>query len=257
MSASSAETADPTEEPVHLSPIKTEIIEKEQIQRFSISRSKESLFTEKPISEYRSKSKSVVDLQNFLPEISVHRKNINSAPSLKDEILNGNNFIITSSEEVQTVIPLSSDVNENPESPTKEITITRKLSRRLSRTQSRRSNRSTPREPTPNSSRVSSKSKDSLQLALNQLNNSEWEVMIQGLQALTRLAKYYPEVIEAQMHTVCVNLAKHIKNLRSQVARTACLTASEIFGSCRRSLEIVSRTYLLSSGSKQTGLLCF
>ncbi|CAH1184100.1 unnamed protein product [Phyllotreta striolata] len=246
LSASSAETTVPNEEPTlpptNSSPSKSSKVEtpkREQIQRFSISGSRESLFTEqaRPLAEYRSKSRSVVDLQNFLPEITAIRKNLNSAPSIKDDLLSNGNITISTTEEIQAVIPINC-VDDNPESPTKEITITRKLSRRLSRTQSRRSIRSTPREPTPNSSRSNIKLKDTLQLALNQLSNTEWEVMILGLQSLSRIAKYHPEVIEGQIHTVCVNLAKHIKNLRSQVARAACHTATELFASCRRSLEI-------------------
>ncbi|XP_050508093.1 uncharacterized protein LOC126885552 [Diabrotica virgifera virgifera] len=250
LSVSSAESAEVIEEPVAVieeksnpSPTKSEKFEKLEpsLRRYSLSRSKESSFIEKPISEIRSKSKSEVDLQNFLPEISPSRKSLSSAPVFKDELIPNGNFVITTYEKIETIIPVTSnnDVNENPESPTKEITITRKLSRRLSRTQSRRSIKSTPRNGTPSSTRAgSNKSKDTLQLALTQLNNPEWEVMIQGLQTLTRVAKYYPEVIETQMHTVCINLAKHIKNLRSQVARAACHTASELFGTCRKSLEV-------------------
>ncbi|XP_056641944.1 uncharacterized protein LOC130448552 [Diorhabda sublineata] len=229
------------------SPSATEIFVKEDpvVRRFSISHSNEPSFIEKtsPIAGKKVKSKSVIDLPSFLPEISPSRKNINSAPLLKEDIISNGNIVISTYEEIHTVIPISTiqgDANQNTESPPKEITITRKLSRRLSRTQSRRSIKSTPRNDSPNSSRSrGNKSKDTtLQLSLNQLNNPEWEVMIQGLKSLTHIAKYYPEVIEGQMHTVCVNLAKHIKNLRSQVARAACHTAAELFGSCKRNLDM-------------------
>ncbi|XP_057663225.1 uncharacterized protein LOC130898165 [Diorhabda carinulata] len=251
VSPSRTETSQVIEESIQRnadsSPSTTEIFVKEDpvVRRFSISHSNEPSFIEKtsPIAGKKVKSKSVIDLPSFLPEISPNRKNINSAPLLKEDIISNGNIVISTYEEIHTVIPISTiqgDANQNTESPPKEITITRKLSRRLSRTQSRRSIKSTPRNDSPNSSRSrGNKSKDTtLQLSLNQLNNPEWEVMIQGLKSLTHIAKYYPEVIEGQMHTVCVNLAKHIKNLRSQVARSACHTAAELFGSCKRNLDM-------------------
>ncbi|KAG5886839.1 hypothetical protein JTB14_005291 [Gonioctena quinquepunctata] len=216
--------------------------------RFSISSSKELSFISSvstPLVK-KTKSKSVVDLQNFLPEITT-RKSTSSAPPFKDELLGYDDLIITSYEDVAAFPAKTSSaetvaheivVHEISRSP-KEITIKRKLSRRLSRTPSRRSVKSTPRsvrDITPKTSNM--KPKECLQTALAQLNNQEWEVMIQGLQGLTKIAKNHPDVIEANIHNVCVNLARHIKNLRSQVARSACHTATELFGSCRRNLDM-------------------
>lgn len=217
--------------------------------RFSVASLKEPSFSGNvsPILEHRSKSKSEVDLQNFLPDIVTPRKSPNSAPLLKEDSISNGNLIITNLDDspisvsrnnlVETEQPLEMLATET------EVTVTRKLSRRLSRTQSKKSVRSTPRnvqESTPKSSRSLNKPKDNLQHALTQLNNPEWEVMIQGLQSLTRITRNQPDIIEAQMHTVCINLARHIKNLRSQVARVACHTAAELFASCRRGLEMVS-----------------
>lgn len=52
---------------------------------------------------------------------------------------------------------------------------------------------------------------------------------MQGLNTLIRLAQNNVDVLEPQIHTVCIILAKSIRNLRSQVARAACHAASEIF----------------------------
>nr|CAH7733865.1 unnamed protein product [Callosobruchus chinensis] len=202
----------------------------------------------------RSKSKSVVDLHHsFLPDIGC-RKNTNSAPPLKDLAISNSREDDLEVDEVDFKTPSSSsikllteemeptalnllDVNGSP----KEDPNGRKLTRRLTRSQSRRSIKSTPRsvkEPTPVSSRSAVKPKELLQQCLAQLSNPEWEVMLQGLKNLSKVARNHPDIVEAQIHTVCANLARHIKNLRSQVARAACHTASELFEACRKSLEM-------------------
>lgn len=207
------------------------------------------------LSENNNRSKSIADLHNFLPEINSNRKSPCSAPILKDNFIPNAELVISSTTEdltstisntniSQTTIPL--EITHIAE--TSEVTITRKLSRRLSRSQSKRSIKSTPRsihETTPKSSRSANKPKETLQQALAQMSNPEWEVVVQGLQNLMKVAKYHPEIVEAQIHNVCVGLGKHIKNLRSQVARIACNTASELFASCRRGLDIVSEQILL------------
>lgn len=78
-----------------------------------------------------------------------------------------------------------------------------------------------------------------LQHALNELDNPNWETTVSGLQGLARVARQTPEVIEHQMHQVCFSVAKHIKNLRSQVARVACNTAGDLFLHCKHGLDMV------------------
>ncbi|KAJ8969322.1 hypothetical protein NQ317_003657 [Molorchus minor] len=70
-------------------------------------------------------------------------------------------------------------------------------------------------------------SPDVLQQSLVQLNSSEWEMTLQGLQGL-----------KAHIHAISVTLARHIKNLRSQVARSACRTASDLFSFCKKGLDM-------------------
>lgn len=84
-----------------------------------------------------------------------------------------------------------------------------------------------------------SRPREILNQGLTQMESSDWEPVIQGLNTLIRLARDNPEVLEQQMHQIAVALAKSIRNLRSQVARTACHAASEIFSTCKKGLEAV------------------
>jgi hypothetical protein len=90
-----------------------------------------------------------------------------------------------------------------------------------------------------------SRPKEILNQGLAQMDSGDWETVIQGLNTLIRLARNHPEVLELNMHPICVALAKNIRNLRSQVARTACHASSEIFSSCKRGLEMVFSMLLL------------
>lgn len=92
-------------------------------------------------------------------------------------------------------------------------------------------------------SRPYSRPKEALHQALAQMEGGDWEVAITGLNNLTRLARNHPEVLEPQIHTVCVALARNIKNLRSQVARTACRASSEMFATGKRGLDMVRKRY--------------
>lgn len=57
------------------------------------------------------------------------------------------------------------------------------------------------------------------------------------LQGVVRLTRHHMEVVDVNMHPLCQALGKQIRNLRSQVARNACLAASELFCTPRKSLE--------------------
>lgn len=79
------------------------------------------------------------------------------------------------------------------------------------------------------------------------MESCDWENVINGLNNLTSLAQNYPEALEHQMHSICETLAKNIKNLRSQVARVACHSASELFSTCKKNLEMVILHFLFFS----------
>ncbi|GLV39934.1 uncharacterized protein CBL_10830 [Carabus blaptoides fortunei] len=90
----------------------------------------------------------------------------------------------------------------------------------------------------PDSLRKFPKPREGMSEMISQLESPEWEMTMTGLQSLVRLIRHHPEMIEAQMHTVCVLLGRHIKNLRSQVARASCLAAAEMFTTHRKPLEM-------------------
>lgn len=92
----------------------------------------------------------------------------------------------------------------------------------------------------PNHLRKFDKPRDASNNCLNQLENQNWEVTMNGLQNFVRLIRHHPEVIETNLHAYCVALSKHVKNLRSQVSRSACQASAEFFQTHARHLETES-----------------
>ncbi|CAB0038094.1 unnamed protein product [Trichogramma brassicae] len=83
-----------------------------------------------------------------------------------------------------------------------------------------------------------SKPTKALQACFNQLENKDWEVTLKGLRALGQIARDEPEQLDACPPGLLARLlGKQIKNLRSQVARVACSTASLVFGAHVRGIE--------------------
>ncbi|XP_060531556.1 uncharacterized protein LOC132705139 [Cylas formicarius] len=180
--------------------------------------------------EVRRKSKSVIDLQNFLPEITSIRKTANSAPPRNEEsAVDTESYEASAHSSPAVVVPIN----------TLEMSVTGRLEKRFSRNNSRKSLKTSPKTlPDQVQGRSSSKPKETLHQALAQMENPDWETTIKGLQMLTRIARHNPEIVEHQMHGTCVVLAKQIRNLRSQVARNACHAASELFLMCKRGLDM-------------------
>lgn len=59
----------------------------------------------------------------------------------------------------------------------------------------------------------------------------------QGLEAFVFLIKHHADLVDANLHLMTIELCKQIKNLRSQVARSACQVASKLFLTHRRTIE--------------------
>ncbi|XP_018046258.1 PREDICTED: uncharacterized protein LOC108685801 [Atta colombica] len=84
----------------------------------------------------------------------------------------------------------------------------------------------------------SEKSKRMVQQCFSQLENKDWEITMKGLKALSQISKQHPEDLD-----ICAAgmigrlLGRHIKNLRSQVARAACLAAGDVFSSQIRGID--------------------
>lgn len=186
-------------------------------------------------------SKSEIKL-NESPEIS--RKAITSAPSEHLKAIEYKPFDETPIMPPKTALPGSIDfeqLNGNEPSSSKANHHIKKLKPPLTRKLSCR----TPRTDAKSSSEILrpfSKPRDAFVETINQLGNLEWEYTMKGLQGLTRLIRFHPEIVDSNMHAICVALGKHIRNLRSQVARSACTVATEIFKDPKRSLEMVSRS---------------
>jgi hypothetical protein len=66
-----------------------------------------------------------------------------------------------------------------------------------------------------------------------------------GLKTLSNLVQNHPEVLTNDMHMVVTVLVTQIKNLRSQVSRTACQVAGEMAIHLKRALEHVSGQHLI------------
>lgn len=79
--------------------------------------------------------------------------------------------------------------------------------------------------------------RDAIQVCLNQLDSNSWENVMDGLQIFVRLIRHHPEYVDTQIHLMTIALAKHVKNLRSQVSRAACAAASEFFMTNAKSLD--------------------
>lgn len=81
------------------------------------------------------------------------------------------------------------------------------------------------------------KPRDAANICLSQLDSSNWETTMVGLQSFVRLIRHHPEIVDAHFHTFCVALARQVKNLRSQVSRSACQASAEFFKTHGKQLE--------------------
>ncbi|XP_014468480.1 PREDICTED: uncharacterized protein LOC106741218 [Dinoponera quadriceps] len=84
----------------------------------------------------------------------------------------------------------------------------------------------------------SEKSKRMVQQCFAQLENKDWEVTMKGLKCLSQISKQSPEYLDVfVVNTIARLLGRHVKNLRSQVARAACNAASDVFSSQIRGID--------------------
>uniref|UniRef100_A0A1B6CRU9 TOG domain-containing protein n=1 Tax=Clastoptera arizonana TaxID=38151 RepID=A0A1B6CRU9_9HEMI len=79
--------------------------------------------------------------------------------------------------------------------------------------------------------------KEAVSKSLLQLDNPDWEVTMQGLQGVVRLSRHHAAFLVPIMHAIAVTVTKHIRNLRSQVSRAACQTASQLLKTYGRAFE--------------------
>lgn len=114
------------------------------------------------------------------------------------------------------------------------------------------------------------KIKDQHVSCLQQLDSTNWDQIMLGLQSFVCLMRNNPEQIEPQLHQYCLALSKNIKNLRSQVSRASCQAAGEFFESHSKLLEqesddlalaLLNRTadtnkFLRSDATKALKIMC-
>ena len=81
------------------------------------------------------------------------------------------------------------------------------------------------------------KPRDAMLTCLSNLDSSNWEQVMNGLQNFVRLIRHHPEYVDSQIHLMTIALSKHVKNLRSQVARAACTVSNEFFETHAKSLD--------------------
>lgn len=79
--------------------------------------------------------------------------------------------------------------------------------------------------------------KDSMHHCMAQLESSSWEEVMEGLKSFVRLIRHHPEYVDSQIHLFSIAIAKHVKNLRSQVSRAGCSAASEFFMTNAKTLD--------------------
>ena len=79
--------------------------------------------------------------------------------------------------------------------------------------------------------------KEAYSNCMTQLEDSNWETVMTGLKNFVRLIRHHPEYIDPHIHVMAGILAKHVRNLRSQVSRAACQATEEFFLTHRKQLE--------------------
>lgn len=74
--------------------------------------------------------------------------------------------------------------------------------------------------------------------AMESIGSDDWEQKCSGLSLIQLLIAQYPETITQNLHQVVLVLIQEVKNLRSQVARFALSTFSEMFKHLKRNMDI-------------------
>ncbi|XP_063982770.1 uncharacterized protein LOC135165425 isoform X2 [Diachasmimorpha longicaudata] len=120
-----------------------------------------------------------------------------------------------------------------------EIETTKRLPSRVPR--SRMKSRPGVNKITPfgsHADKTPARSKPVTLQCISQLESSDWETTIRGLKSLSTIARQQPDQLDScPPGTVGRLLGRHVRNLRSQVARTACLAAGDVFGSQARCID--------------------
>ncbi|XP_012258060.2 uncharacterized protein LOC105687194 [Athalia rosae] len=70
---------------------------------------------------------------------------------------------------------------------------------------------------------------DVLKLALLKLKQNQWESTVQALMKIAEMSRYHPEMIDPNMPIINRSICSLLKNIRSNIVKTACQVAKEMF----------------------------
>lgn len=79
--------------------------------------------------------------------------------------------------------------------------------------------------------------KEAFTNCITQLESTNWDTTMLGLKNFQRLIRHHPDYLDPHIHILAGIMAKHVRNLRSQVARSACQATNEFFVTHRKQLE--------------------
>ncbi|XP_069117055.1 TOG array regulator of axonemal microtubules protein 1-like isoform X2 [Argopecten irradians] len=99
-------------------------------------------------------------------------------------------------------------------------------------------------------------------LALKDANKNlaqeDWEIKCSGINMVRRLAKYHPEVINQQLHSVVIAMLNEVKNLRSQVSRSAIVCIGDLYSCLRKGMDAevdITAKVLLAKNGESNGFI--
>ncbi|KAK0177770.1 hypothetical protein PV328_001784 [Microctonus aethiopoides] len=188
----------------------------------------------------------------------IHELSSHTAKSIDDENISIKNEIVSMTELNANDLPLETELrvvtvgkinqalnkshedgiqheNVKPHKATNEVTTPKKFQSRVPRSRVKEKiglNKIVPvtLPSSHNMEKPSGKIKSSMSQCLTQLESNDWEVTIKGLKALSVILRQHPEQLDTCPPGIFGRLlGRHVRNLRSQVSRMACLAAGDAF----------------------------
>ncbi|CAK9804588.1 TOG array regulator of axonemal microtubules protein 1 [Anthophora plagiata] len=195
---------------------------------------RESKSEESPAIIIASRPHSSTEVSNFVEnhvETTVQVADNDNAVRFVSEHSENNNL------EDQQSRDSSSETNTEPgilkietQPVVEQIATTKRISSRVPRVMGRNKSKGRPEKP--------EKMKPIVQQCFAQLDSKDWEITMKGLKTLSHIVKEQPEYLDVSAAGMINRLlGRQVKSLRSQVARTACLAAGDIFSSQIRGID--------------------
>lgn len=99
---------------------------------------------------------------------------------------------------------------------------------------------------------------NSLRDALHYLSSDDWEVKCDGMSLLRRLAAHHSDTLALQLKSVILAVVREVKNLRSQVSRSAIQCLCDLYSSLGKAMDLdldATVQALLTKGSEASGFI--